>query len=49
VKKLYLVYDRVEGKVKKIENKEKEIEIADKDNPEYVVNCPNCGCCFGVN
>ncbi len=23
--------------------------VADDDIPEYVVNCPNCGCRFGVN
>lgn len=24
-------------------------DIASTDNPEYLVNCPNCGCHFGVN
>lgn len=23
--------------------------VADVENPEYVVNCPNCNCKFGVN
>lgn len=23
--------------------------VADQDNPEYNVGCPNCGCRFGVN
>lgn len=23
--------------------------VADEDDPEYVVYCPNCGCAFGVN
>lgn len=24
-------------------------EICDYGSPEYVENCPNCGCNFGVN
>lgn len=24
-------------------------QVADESNPEYSVECPNCGCCFGVN
>jgi hypothetical protein len=24
-------------------------EAADRGHPEYVVNCPNCNCKFGVN
>ena len=23
--------------------------VADEDHPEYVSDCPNCGCRFGVN
>ena len=23
--------------------------VADEDWPEYMVDCPNCGCGFGVN
>ncbi len=23
--------------------------VADEQNPEYIDNCPNCGCMFGVN
>jgi hypothetical protein len=23
--------------------------VADEGDPEYVVDCPNCGCQFGVN
>ena len=23
--------------------------VCDQQAPEYVVNCPNCGCSFGVN
>ncbi len=25
------------------------VAIADEGNPEYIVDCPNCGCKFGVN
>lgn len=24
-------------------------EVADKQSPEYIVDCPNCKCRFGVN
>jgi len=24
-------------------------EVEVEENPEYVVDCPNCGCRFGVN
>lgn len=23
--------------------------VADEHSPEYIDNCPNCGCMFGVN
>ena len=23
--------------------------VSNFDNPEYTVDCPNCGCVFGVN
>ncbi len=23
--------------------------VADEHNPEYLDNCPNCGCLFGIN
>jgi hypothetical protein len=25
------------------------LEVEDEDRPEYIVDCPNCGCGFGVN
>ena len=25
------------------------IEVADEDSPEYINECPNCGCLSGVN
>lgn len=23
--------------------------VADEDSPEYISDCPNCGCTYGVN
>lgn len=29
--------------------KEHAYKVVDNDQPEFIVNCPNCDCLFGVN
>lgn len=44
----HVVYDREEEVVKCLCSIH-EYEVADSQAPEYIVDCPNCGCKFGVN
>ena len=43
-----VVYDREKGEVM-IVCEDCRLKILEKGVPEYVVDCPNCGCEFGVN
>ena len=47
-KKIY-AYDRVEKKIREVKTEEEAMHIADKGCPEYIEECPKCGCIFGVN
>ena len=45
---IHIAYDRDKGRPLYYCDKHV-IEAAENRSPEYVVNCPNCGCRFGVN
>ncbi len=48
-KKLIYVYSKDKQKVLKVKSNKSADKILGEDSPEYTVDCPKCGCRFGVN